>query len=56
MNDDEKMEFWKSLGRLYDETLELRAVAEAHQNAAANLRVSCEALQNNALAREKPPR
>jgi hypothetical protein len=38
MTEDEKMEFWKALGRLYDETLllresiaDLRQVAEAHQ-------------------------
>jgi hypothetical protein len=39
MTDDEKMEFWKSLGRLYD--------------ASVSLQVACEALRETAVAHEK---
>jgi hypothetical protein len=53
MSDDEKMEFWNGLARLHDETLALRAIAETHQSAAQNLQVSCEALRDTAVAREK---
>jgi len=60
MNEHEKMEFWNSLARLYDETLALkeetlalRVVAEAHQNATRNLQISCEALRDTAVAHEK---
>lgn len=53
MTDDEKMEFWNALGRLYDETLALRAIAQAHQNSAQSLQVACEALRDTAQAHEK---
>ncbi|HUA63563.1 MAG TPA: hypothetical protein VML19_32710, partial [Verrucomicrobiae bacterium] len=46
-------EFWNALGRVYDETLALRATAEAHQNAARNLQTACEALRDIAVAHEK---
>jgi hypothetical protein len=45
---------------LYDETLalkddinKLQKVAEVHQNATQNLRISCEALRDSALEHEK---
>jgi len=60
MNEHEKMEFWNSLARLYDETLVLKEetlrlhkLAEAHQSAAQNLQISCEALRDVAIAHEK---
>jgi hypothetical protein len=53
MNDDEKMEFWNGLARLYDETLALRAIAEKQQSAAQNLQIACEALRDTAVAHEK---
>ena len=60
MNEHEKMEFWNSLARLYDdilalkeETLALRTIAEAQQKAAQNLQISCEALRDVAVAHEK---
>lgn len=39
LTEDEKMEFWQSLGTLYDASLSLQR--------------SCEALRDNALAHEK---
>ena len=60
MSDDEKMEFWNGLARLYDETpaikediLRLQKLAETHQSAALNLQISCEALRDTAVAHEK---
>jgi hypothetical protein len=53
MNEHQKLEFWSSLARLYDETLALGAVAETHQKAAQALQISCEALRDSAVAREK---
>jgi hypothetical protein len=60
MSDDEKMEFWNGLARLYDETLaikedilRLEKLAEIHQSAAQNLQISCEALRDTAVAHEK---
>lgn len=53
MDEHERMEFWRSLGRLYDDILELRAVAETHQKAARNLQFSCEALRDTAISHEK---
>jgi hypothetical protein len=53
MNDHEKMEFWNSLARLYDETLALRETATVHQEAARNLQTACEALRDVAVAHEK---
>lgn len=53
MDEHERMEFWDAMARLYDKTLALRATAEAHQNAARNLRLACEALRDTALAHEK---
>ena len=50
MTDDQKMDFWSALARLYDETLvlrdqtvELRKVAEAHQRVVARHQMVAEA-------------
>ena len=60
MSDDEKMEFWNGLARLYDETLaikedilRLEKLAEKQQSAAQNLQIACEALRDTAVAHEK---
>jgi hypothetical protein len=60
VKEHEKMEFWNSLARLYDdilalkeETLALRAIAEAQQKAAQDLRISCEALRDTAVTHDK---
>jgi hypothetical protein len=60
MSDDEKMEFWNGLARLYDETLaikedilRLEKLAEKQQSAAHNLQIACEALRDTAVAHEK---
>ena len=39
MSEDEKMDFWNALGRLYDSTLKLQ--------------IACESLRETAVANEK---
>jgi hypothetical protein len=62
MTDDEKMEFWTALGRLYDSTLSLqratealRDVAQAHEKRLDRLEVVQDWLAEKERAREKRP-
>ncbi|HUE21365.1 MAG TPA: hypothetical protein VMQ86_06770 [Bryobacteraceae bacterium] len=70
VTEDEKMEFWSGLGRLYDETLALReaaghladaarahqAVAEAHERRLDKLEVVQQWLAEKERARERGER
>lgn len=60
MSDDEKIEFWKALGRLYDSSLALQRasealqkVAESHEKRLDYLEVVQQWLAEKERAREK---
>lgn len=62
MTDDEKMEFWKALGRLYDATLELKTageallgIAQAHERRLDKIEVVQQWLAEKERAREHRP-
>lgn len=53
MTDFDKEEFWKSLGRLYDETVALKEQAAAVNEAAGKLVIATGKLQSVAELHEK---